>query len=214
MHLTVQPKEGGTNISAGAETRVLTPFVQAFMSAEWIGTDPPGDKNHGRLVARDPVTGKIAWEKRYDLIPHSTLLTTASDLLFLGTADGFIEALDARNGQLLWRFNVGSGVHGGIISYAVNGKQYIAAATGHGTYVGRAVQSLNKDKIIIDFQMLRGISQRRLMKVEIDVGPDREDAFPAKCETSTEYRQAGAAGQSQIWDGTTETVNCQMKEVR
>jgi hypothetical protein len=38
-------------------------------------------------------------------------------------------------------------VHGGIISYQVDGKQYIAAATGHGTYVGGAVQALNQDKI-------------------------------------------------------------------
>jgi PQQ-dependent dehydrogenase (methanol/ethanol family) len=147
MKLTVQPKSGGTTISAGSENRVLEPFVQAFMSAEWIGTDPPGDKNHGRLTARDPVSGKLAWEKRYDLIPHSTLMSTGGGLLFVGTGDGFVEAIDAKNGALLWRFNVGSGVHGGIISYAINGKQYIAVASGHGTYVGRAVQSLNKEKL-------------------------------------------------------------------
>ncbi len=147
MKLTVQPKSGGTTISAGSEQRVLAPFVQAFMSAEWIGTDPPNDKNHGRLTARDPVTGKLAWEKRYDLIPHSTILSTGSDLVFLGTSDGFLEALDGKNGNNIWKFNVGSGVHGGVISYASGGKQFIAAATGHGTYVGRAVQSLNKDKI-------------------------------------------------------------------
>ena len=85
--------------------------------------------------------------KALRLDPHSTLLSTGSDLLFVGTADGFVEALDAKNGNVLWKFNVGSGVHGGIISYAVDGKQYIAVASGHGTYVGRAVQSLNKDKL-------------------------------------------------------------------
>jgi hypothetical protein len=72
---------------------------------------------------------------------------------------------------------------------------------------------LEKDKIIIDFQILRGFSPRRVMKVEVDVGPDREDVFPTKCETSTEYRLAGR-GQSQVWDGLTEIVNCQMKELR
>jgi alcohol dehydrogenase (cytochrome c) len=147
MKLTVQPKSGGTTISAGSEQRTLAPFVQAFMSAEWIGSDPPNDKNHGRLTARDPVTGKLAWEKRYDLIPHSTLMSTGSDLLFLGTADGMVEALDAKTGKDLWKFNVGSGVHGGIISYTSGGKQYVAVASGHGTYVGRAVQSLNKEKL-------------------------------------------------------------------
>ena len=77
----------------------------------------------------------------------STLLSTGGGLLFLGTGDGFVEALDAKTGNLLWRFNVGSGVHGGVISYAVDGKQYIAVASGHGTYVGRAVQALNKAKL-------------------------------------------------------------------
>ena len=147
MYLTAQPKDGGTTLSAGAENRVLQPFVQAFMSAEWIGTDPPGDKNHGRLTARDPVSGKLKWEKRYDLIPHSTLVSTGSNLLFLGTSDGYVEALDAKSGNLLWRYNVGSGVHGGVISYAVDGKQYIAVASGHGTYVGGAIKALNKGKL-------------------------------------------------------------------
>ena len=147
MYLTVQPKGGGTTITAGAEDRVLQPFVQAFMSAEWVGTDPPGDKNHGRVTAREPVSGKLVWEKRYDLIPHSTLLSTGSDLLFLGTSDGFVEALDAKTGKTLWSFNVGSGVHGGVISYAVGGKQYIAVATGHGSYVGGAIKALNQKKL-------------------------------------------------------------------
>jgi hypothetical protein len=80
-----------------------------------------------------------------------------------------------------------------------------------GSLNGRWV--LDKNKMIIDFQMLRGISQRRVMKVEVDLGPDREDVFPTKCETSTEYRLAGR-GQSQTWDGLTEIVNCQMRELR
>ena len=44
---------------------------------KWEGTNPPGDKVHGRITARDPVTGDLAWEKRYDIIPHSALLSTA-----------------------------------------------------------------------------------------------------------------------------------------
>ncbi len=72
---------------------------------------------------------------------------------------------------------------------------------------------VDKNKIIIDFQMLKGITPRRLMKVEVDVGPDRDDVFPTKCESSTEYRMAGF-NQSMTWDGTTDISNCQMREVR
>ena len=148
MWLTVQPKSGGTTISAGSESRTLEPFVQAFMSAEWIGTDPPGGKNHGRVVAREPVSGKIAWDNRYDLIPHSSLLSTGGGLVFNGLFDGWLEALDAKTGKQLWKFNNGTSHNGGIISYSANGKQMIAAAVGHGTYVGRAVAGLNKDKLV------------------------------------------------------------------
>jgi glucose dehydrogenase len=148
MWLTVSPKTGGTTITAGSETRTTEPFAQAFMAAEWIGTNPPNDTNHGRITARDPVSGELKWEKRYDLIPHSALMTTAGGLLFNGTTEGFIEALDADTGDVLWQFNNGSGHNGGIVSYAVDGKQYIAATTGHGSYVGRAVVGLNADKVV------------------------------------------------------------------
>ena len=148
MWLTVAPEAGGTTITAGSETRTVEPFAQAFMAAEWVGTAPPNDRVHGRLTARDPVSGEIAWVKRYDLIPHSALMSTGGNLVFNGTYDGFLEAIDATTGETLWRFNVGSGLNGGIVSYAVDGKQYISAATGHGSYVGRAVVSLDQDKFV------------------------------------------------------------------
>jgi len=148
MYLTVNPKEGGP-ATAGSETRTTEPFAVAFMSAQWEGTDPPGDKAHGRLTARDPVSGEIAWEKRYEIIPHSGLLSTAGGLLFNATYDGWLEALDAETGDMIWRFNLGSGTNGGIVSYEAGGDQYIAVATGHGSYVGRALaDAYHKDDLI------------------------------------------------------------------
>ena len=148
MWLTVAPKGGADYITAGAAERITEPFAQAFMAAEWIGTNPPGDTTHGFITARDPVSGDLAWEKRYDIIPHSALMSTGGGLLFNATTDGWAEALDAETGGLLWRFNNGTGHNGGIVSYDVGGVQYVAFATGHGSYVGRAVESLNKDKLV------------------------------------------------------------------
>jgi PQQ-dependent dehydrogenase (methanol/ethanol family) len=148
MYLTISPKEGGT-ATAGADTRVTEPFAVAFMAAQWEGTNPPGDSTHARLTARDPVSGDIAWEKRYDIIPHSSLLSTGGGLLFNATYDGWLEAMDAQTGDLVWRFNLGSGTNGGIISYEAGGKQYILVATGHGSHVGRALAKVYfKDKLI------------------------------------------------------------------
>ena len=148
MWLTVAPKGGADYITAGSEVRTTEPFAQAYMAAEWIGTDPPGDTNHGFITARDPVSGDLAWEKRYDIIPHSALMSTAGGLLFNATSDGYVEAMDAASGALLWRFNNGSGHNGGIISYEVGGTQYVSVASGHGSYVGRAVHGLNSEKAV------------------------------------------------------------------
>jgi PQQ-dependent dehydrogenase (methanol/ethanol family) len=149
MDLTVLPQDGGTNVTIGSKTRITEPFAQAYMAAEWVGTNPPGDEVHGRLTARNPLTGEIAWEKRYDIIPHSALLTTGGGLIFNGTYDGFVEAIDAKTGEVLWRFNNGSGHNGGIVSYAADGKQYIGVVVGHGSYVGRAlVDAYQQDKFV------------------------------------------------------------------
>lgn len=148
MWLTVGHKEGGIQPTAGTPGRVTEPFAQPFFNAEFEGTHPPGDRAHGRLVAWDPVAGTIKWERRYDVIPHASLLSTAGGLLFNATYDGWLEALDAETGEILWRYNIGGPTNGGIISYAVNGRQYISVVSGHGTYVGRAIATLFADRLV------------------------------------------------------------------
>ena len=74
--------------------------------------------------------------------------------------------------------------------------------------------SIERNKIIIDFQMLKGVPPRRVMKIEVDVGPEQDEVFPARSESSTEYRMFTGQSQSQIWDGRTDVVNCQMREFR
>jgi alcohol dehydrogenase (cytochrome c) len=56
--------------------------------------------------------------------------TTAGNVLFTGELGGDFLALDARSGAVLYRFNTGGPMGGGIVTYAVNGKQYVAAASG------------------------------------------------------------------------------------
>ncbi len=97
-------------------------------------TDPPGKKGDGWLAAFDPLTGKQAWKVRYELPPLSSVLATGGGLVFTGDMRGTLYAYDADNGNELWRFNAGSGARGGPVSYAVNGKQYIAIPTGLGSH--------------------------------------------------------------------------------
>lgn len=95
---------------------------------------PPADKPHGRLDARDPLTGKVKWSLRYDMPPLSSVLTTAGGLVFTGDLHGHIYAYDADDGKELWRFNAGSGLRGGPVSYAAGGRQYIVVPTGLGSH--------------------------------------------------------------------------------
>lgn len=96
--------------------------------------DPPGKKADGWLGAFDPITGRQAWKVRFDLPPLSSVLATAGGLVFTGDMRGQLYAFDADNGKQLWQFNAGSGARGGPISYAVDGRQYIAFPTGLGSH--------------------------------------------------------------------------------
>jgi len=57
-------------------------------------------------------------------------ITTAGGLVFIGTPEGQVVGLDAKTGEQLWAFNVGMGVTGSTITYAVGGKQYLASVAG------------------------------------------------------------------------------------
>ena len=84
----------------------------------------------GVLRAFDVNQNKVVWEwsNRTPLISHT--LSTAGDLVFQGTPEGKVVALNAKNGQELWSFSLGTPQSGGIMSYAVDGKQYLAVAAG------------------------------------------------------------------------------------
>jgi alcohol dehydrogenase (cytochrome c) len=93
------------------------------------------EDGYGAVRALDPVTGEKKWEFKMADVTQSGILTTATDLLFTGGREGFFQALDARTGKMLWRVNAGGEVAMGPMTYAVNGKQYIAFAAGGSLFV-------------------------------------------------------------------------------
>ena len=91
----------------------------------------PIDHYQSYIRAIEPATGNIRWE--YPIAPRSTsgLLSTEGDLVFGGTVDGWFFALDAVSGEELWHINIGSRVHSGPMTYAVDGRQYVSVAAGN-----------------------------------------------------------------------------------
>ncbi len=119
-----------------------------FMSGAWNLKLPPNRKTYSHVDAWDPVTGKRVWSYPYKYVLLASMLATAGDLVFTGNPEGEFFALDARSGAKLWSFQTGAGHRGSSVSYAVNGRQYIATPTGWPvTNIGAATQALFPDQV-------------------------------------------------------------------
>jgi glucose dehydrogenase len=101
----------------------------------------PGPGGYGGLfTAWDPVNGKAVWELKDHFPFWSGALATAGDVVFFGTMDGWFKAVDAHNGQELWKFKTGSGIIGQPVAYrGPDGKEYVAILSGIGGWAGAIV---------------------------------------------------------------------------
>ena len=86
---------------------------------------------YGALRALDPITGEASLGVRVHQSATSGLLTTASGLAFSGDAEGNFLAIDSRTGKFLWRFQMGSALHGtSAITYMLDGRQHVLVPAG------------------------------------------------------------------------------------
>ena len=90
---------------------------------------------NGAVLAIDPRTGAQRWRFPTTDVSSSGILTTAGDMLFTASRDGYFYALDARDGKQLWRATLGGVGANGPMTYAVGGAQYVAVASGSGLFV-------------------------------------------------------------------------------
>jgi lanthanide-dependent methanol dehydrogenase len=112
-----------------------TPYVGANVR---MYAGPGGQR--GEFLAWDPVKNEKVWAIPENFPVWSGALTTAGDVVFYGTMDGWFKAVDAKSGTLLWQFKCGSGIIGQPISFrGPDGKQYIAILAGVGGWSGAVV---------------------------------------------------------------------------
>ncbi|HEY6466011.1 MAG TPA: PQQ-dependent dehydrogenase, methanol/ethanol family [Candidatus Acidoferrales bacterium] len=90
---------------------------------------------HGEVQAIDPRTGEKKWVFKMNDVSDSGILTTASNLLFTGSREGYFQVLDDRTGKLLWRATLGGQLAAAPMTYEVDGKQYVAMSGGHALFV-------------------------------------------------------------------------------
>ncbi|HEU4623716.1 MAG TPA: methanol/ethanol family PQQ-dependent dehydrogenase [Steroidobacteraceae bacterium] len=99
----------------------------------------PAPNSHGGMgnfIAWDPVAGKIVWSKPERFSVWSGALTTAGDVVFYGTLEGYLKAVDPKTGRELWKFKTPSGIIGNVFTYEYGGKQYVGVYSGIGGWAG------------------------------------------------------------------------------
>lgn len=101
---------------------------QQYMGGSF--TWDPVEKSRGWLTAIKASTGEVQWKYQSQRPMLATVTATPGDVLFTGELTGDFLVLDARNGNVVYRFNGGGTIVGGVITYAVNRKQYVAVVSG------------------------------------------------------------------------------------
>jgi glucose dehydrogenase len=110
--------------------------------AMWLGGAflGNGEPQYGLFCAVDVNTGKVVWQKRVPDPMIGGALATAGGVVFTGTKDKRFLAFDAKSGAQLWSYTANGGVNAPPITYAIDGKQYVAVAAG-GNYQINAPRS-------------------------------------------------------------------------
>jgi lanthanide-dependent methanol dehydrogenase len=108
------------------------PYVGATLSMY----PPQGETNMGNFIAWDGKTGKIVWSNKEQFSVWSGALSTAGGVVFYGTLEGYLKAVDAKTGKELYKFKTPSGIIGNVMTYEHRGKQYVALLSGVGGWAG------------------------------------------------------------------------------
>ncbi|MEM5584346.1 lanthanide-dependent methanol dehydrogenase XoxF5 [Roseibium sp. AS2] len=99
---------------------------------------PPSDSHGGmgNFIAWDNTKGEIVWSIPEQFSVWSGALATSGDIVFYGTLEGYLKAVDAKTGEELYRFKTPSGIIGNVMTYTHNDKQYVAILSGVGGWAG------------------------------------------------------------------------------
>ncbi len=117
------------------------PYVGATLTMMPAGGDAitgkkDGSTNLGQFTAWDATTGKIVWSNKETFSVWSGSVATAGGVVFYGTLEGYLKAVDAKTGKELYKFKTPSGIIGNINTWSYKGKQYVGVLSGIGGWAG------------------------------------------------------------------------------
>jgi PQQ-dependent dehydrogenase (methanol/ethanol family) len=108
------------------------PYVGATLSMY----PAPGGSHLGNFIAWDAEQGKIQWSIPEPFSVWSGALATAGDVVFYGTLEGYLKAVDSETGRELYRFKTPSGIIGNVNTWTHRGQQYVGVLSGIGGWAG------------------------------------------------------------------------------
>ena len=109
-------------------------YIGATVKMYSAEKDPQG--HMGAFIAWDASKGEIKWSNPERFSVWSGALATAGDIVFYGTLEGYLKAVDADTGKELYKFKTPSGIIGNVTTYMHNGHQYVAILSGIGGWAG------------------------------------------------------------------------------
>jgi PQQ-dependent dehydrogenase (methanol/ethanol family) len=117
--------------------RVSYTAGQPYVGATLAMYPAPGSHGGmGNFIAWDNIEGKIKWSIPEQFSVWSGALATAGDVVFYGTLEGYLKAIDAATGDELYSFKTPSGIIGNVMTYEHGGKQYVGILSGIGGWAG------------------------------------------------------------------------------
>ena len=133
-------------VSLACSNFEILPLDKSASGFNWDRMEPMqgSNGNVGRLAAVRASTGQMLWT--YDQkVAIGSVMTTAGGLVFAGDFNRTFRAFDADNGKVLWEIPLNGPVEGYPISYAVDGRQYVAVSAGGGSVGQRHLSQLYPD---------------------------------------------------------------------
>jgi PQQ-dependent dehydrogenase (methanol/ethanol family) len=116
--------------------RVSYTAGQPYVGATLTMYPAPGGDHLGNFIAWDANEGKIVWSNPEQFSVWSGALATGGGVVFYGTLEGYLKAVDAKTGKELYKFKTPSGIIGNVNTYTHKGKQYVAVLSGLGGWAG------------------------------------------------------------------------------
>ncbi len=114
----------------GSTVSMMPPGVDALTGQK------DGTTNLGQFTAFDAKTGKIVWSNKEQFSVWSGSVATAGGVVFYGTLEGYLKAVDAKTGKELYKFKTPSGIIGNVNTWEYEGKQYVGVLSGIGGWAG------------------------------------------------------------------------------